>query len=266
LGNAKLKKKANSNIERVPHAVAVARRIANLAVGLLPSNFPAPQLEGLNGDSLRQQFMQLQQLVTLETLLAYSWSIGVPVIRIDDLPPGGRIDGVALTAGGRPVIVLCTGKKQPAFSLYHLAHEMGHVAAGHLKRGESIDVSIDDGDSDPDEQEADSFARRLVYGTDKPVFWSLHRIKGEAIALNARHSASQLGLDVGATATCYGHTMAQRGIPSWPAVNRALQLLELASGAHEAIKFQMKRHLNLDDLGEEDRRLFGSVTGLEGQD
>jgi Zn-dependent peptidase ImmA (M78 family) len=150
--------------DKLAPAVAIARRVCELLLSCA-KNLPDLRLEGFTAEQLREQVMAQQQYIHFPALLRYAWDSGVPVVHLEELPKGSkRVDGMALMISGRPCIVLASSKRSPAWMIWHLAHELGHIAAGHLKDGDTLDVSIDFGSTTREEKEANSYARELLYG------------------------------------------------------------------------------------------------------
>src|SRR2546422_202169 len=79
-------------------------------------------------------------------LVDLCWMSGIPVIPLPNLPIGVRkMDGAALQDGGRPAIVIAKRQSSRAWLSFILAHEMAHIALGHLSPGSSIvDISLQD--------------------------------------------------------------------------------------------------------------------------
>ncbi len=105
----------------------------------------------------------------LRNLLLFCWSHGVPVIYLADLGIGvAKMDGMVIHTDSRPVIIL--SKKSPlwAWQLFILAHEVAHLALGHVAPTEIlIDEELSEDsyalkDADLDERAADAFAIELL--------------------------------------------------------------------------------------------------------
>src|SRR6476660_563611 len=120
--------------DKLAPAVAVARRVCELLLSH-PKNLPAYRLEGCRPESLRERILAQHQYVTLPLLLQHAWNYGVPIVHLDSLPVGSKRgrDGMAFTVDGRPCIALASSKKSPAWLIWHLPHETGHVAHGHVQ-------------------------------------------------------------------------------------------------------------------------------------
>ncbi|MCV5275516.1 ImmA/IrrE family metallo-endopeptidase, partial [Escherichia coli] len=77
-----------------------------------------------------------------------------------------KMAGLALMRHGRPVIVLTQPQKY-GYMLLDLAHELGHIARGHLnaENGQChIDAKIENASTDNIEKEANEFAFQVISG------------------------------------------------------------------------------------------------------
>ena len=124
---------------------------------------------------VRENILSSARYVDLYSLLDYCWSHGIPVLTMTPTVPGAsasvakwhRPDGVAIRDNGKYCIFLPSDKKFQAQHLFYLAHELGHIALGHLKKeGELInDDSITiEGAKSKGEQEANQYAISLLNG------------------------------------------------------------------------------------------------------
>ncbi len=98
-------------------------------------------------------------------LLNFSWSSGIPVIHCPVKLAGKKPDGIAFKMNGRPVIALCKNAKNSAWLLFILAHELGHIALGHVDdNGMLLDATVNREDTESDEIAADRYATKLLTG------------------------------------------------------------------------------------------------------
>jgi transcriptional regulator with XRE-family HTH domain len=115
--------------------------------------------------------------VSLASLLEWSWAAGIPVL---PLYGRGAFAASAWTVGDRAAVVLKETRELAVFWLFDLAHELGHVALGHLAGGGMVDVEslqLDATDSEADEREANDFALQLLL----PAYHDLlNAVRGEA--------------------------------------------------------------------------------------
>lgn len=138
----------------------VASQVAKLiALSLKPQPFaPIPAVVG----QIRQDVLTHGAKVDLESLLSYCWQHGIAVMYFNDYPQGTRkITGMIQWQGDRPVILLSHKTTHPAWLAFHLAHELGHLALGHVETGILIDDEINESD-DVEETAANRFAVELL--------------------------------------------------------------------------------------------------------
>lgn len=206
----RFKKSVKTSDADVDLAVALARSAARLALSGLDAQFtPPPSALAIREHILRGG----APWVGLSTLLSYCWGIGIPVIHLATPLLGKKMDGIAMAINGRPSIVLSNNRKS-GFLLFHLAHELGHIALGHLgANGTIVDDEIkkdDTADKDADELAADQFAIQLLTGNahgnltlqqliKAPVLARLavqygaeHKIDPTHIVLNCAHNNNRL--------------------------------------------------------------------------
>jgi Zn-dependent peptidase ImmA (M78 family) len=242
--------------DKLAPAVAVARRIGELLLSCAKV-LPDFRLEGFAAAQLRERVLSQQQYIHFPALLRHAWDFGVPVVHLEALPKGSkRVDGMALTISGRPCIVLASSKRSPAWMIWHLAHELGHVAAGHLKNGDALDVSIDFGATRQEEKEANTYAHELLYGSTRG-FKAQRHITGERLASDARDLGVQHRIWPACVVTSYGFHM-----EAWGTTNKALEKLGASEGGPEAVRAFLHERVDLDRLSDTDRHFFVNVTGL----
>lgn len=144
-------------------AVALARSASKIVL----SNIERPYVRPASAAEIRSQILASgKPWVSLSDLLDYCWECGIPVIHLASSIMKKKMDGIAMSTNNRPSIVL-SSKKECGYLLFHLAHELGHIALGHVDaNGAIVDTEIaknDDG-RDDDEVAADEFALELLAG------------------------------------------------------------------------------------------------------
>jgi transcriptional regulator with XRE-family HTH domain len=141
--------------------------------------------------------------VTLPSLLAWTWDRGVPV-----LPMSGRgVFSAAVWAfENGPIIVLKEARDLAVFWLFDLAHELGHLAHGHVDDESLVDVASPTafGSDDQQEKEANDFALNLLLPNYSELIGEVRErthgnylaFKGAVAAVAAKHpvNAGVLGM------------------------------------------------------------------------
>ncbi|WP_272819481.1 ImmA/IrrE family metallo-endopeptidase [Scytonema hofmannii] len=107
------------------------------------------------------------------------WSHGVPVVYLAELGKGvAKMDGMVVYTNSRPVIILSKVSSLWAWQLFILAHEVAHVALGHVAPDEILvdeklsEDSYASKDIDLDERAADMFALELLNGKPNATYTS----------------------------------------------------------------------------------------------
>ena len=196
---------AESDVTLSAHYATAMAHVALVGTSLEQTQVPKDPL------ALRNGILQTQRCVDLPALLAWCSEAHIPVLHIHQLPTK-KMTGLVVQKDGRFAIVLCK-KGSPAHLLFHLAHELGHIANGHLQGNDFVvDQNIgssDAGDAgDAEEKEADAYAIRLLngsYARYSPGPGSQIR-SGAALYKAALVKANQERIDVGHIILNYGNT------------------------------------------------------------
>lgn len=200
-----------------------ATGMAKLAAQAMKSPY-APL--GPDALGIRNGLLTTHKCIDLAALLDFCNRAGIPVLHISDLP-GKKMDAVAIRQHGRSAIVLCKNASAP-YLLFHLAHEIGHIALGHLGSvdGSLIDVAINSEGSDADELAADEFAVKLLNGTDARYASSGGFFGAQHLARAAQSYGESNQIDPGHIVLNYAHAVKNFGL-----ANAALKLIPNAGGA-----------------------------------
>lgn len=187
-GEKRFKLSAKTSEEDVALAVAIARSASRIAIGGLDREFTQPVS---NASAIRGHILSTgASWVGLSELIDVCWAYGIPVLHLaSPLLAKKKMDGIAMSINGRPSIVLSNVRKS-GFLLFHLAHELGHIALGHLGANSAI---VDDDFEEQatkakskDETAADRFALELLTGNPESKLTLLQKMKAEPLANLAR--------------------------------------------------------------------------------
>jgi hypothetical protein len=196
---------------------------------LLAATESAHSIQGATAQELRAGILAKQQFVRLVDLLGLCWAVGIPVAHLRVFPlTAKRMCAMAIRAGVRFALLLGRDSEYPASIAYYVAHELGHIALGHIRDGEAV---VDLGDplesaegTDQEEDAADRFALELLTGTPKPaVSTETRRFTAAQLAQNVLQTASQVRIEPGTLALCFGHTTGD-----WPKANAAMRAIYTA--------------------------------------
>lgn len=194
-------------------------------------------LQGVSASELRNSILKANDYVGLVELLATLWGVGIPVLHLRVYPLAAkRMSAMVTSFKDRFGILLAKDSSYPASIAFYLAHEIGHIACGHVEAGSALLDIEDDAiseETDAEEIEADRYALELLTGD--PDFEVSKQGKG----YNARELANQalsLGprkqIEPGMLALCYGYATGEwavaqnamkhiyaNAIPAWEVVN-----------------------------------------------
>jgi Zn-dependent peptidase ImmA (M78 family) len=169
--------------------------------------------------------------------------VHVPVLvdRFND----GEIAGVLLRHADEESFIAINADHLPVRQRFTLAHEWGHVEAGHTPRVERSAELFGGGSKDPQEAEANYFAAELLAPRDALVQWlTEHKSTSDVDAAAAAQIAMHFGIAF--PAACY---RLQRAGVIDEARKRALVSTLKVEGRSYAQRFEGSRHLDaLEEL------------------
>ena len=210
----------------------------------------------------------LEPWVGFGQLLTLCFAFGVPVAHLTAFPAG--IKGMAAmttSVGQRGVIFTARKPTHPAQVAFYIAHELGHIALGHVRDGRSIveALTLDPHETDdglpPDDEEAaaDRFAFELLTG--QPV---LHvqgpsdRGTAKELLETAVKTGHALRIDPGLIILCFG-----RATGRWPFSGAALKMLPDHDVAVTAqINRALRSQLDPEMLSSDDRAFIDAVAAV----
>ncbi len=187
----KFKLSRNMKEADVAPSANYASAIARLALAAFT---PVPR--PISGDpiALRQSILNEGDIVNLVSLLAWCGRMGIPVIHIADMP-GKKMLAVSIRSNNKFAVVL-SRKGTTSEMLFWLAHEIGHIALGHLASDGFIADEKEGADQDPDEVEANDFAIKLLNG--QQANYKLGRfMAAENLAATAKQYGKTNAIDPG---------------------------------------------------------------------
>lgn len=210
-----------------------------------------------------------EQPVDLLALLALSWGVGIPVVHLRVFPwPHKRMAAMATRVGGRGVVLLAKDAPYPPWVAFYLAHELGHLAHGHVADGRAL-IDFDQGEhgdewapgEDTEEAQADAWAMEVLTGMPNPEFTTSPDARRSAASLvrAATGAGAGLNIDPGTVALAFGYTTGD-----WRTANGALKIifpgdLDLPAAINQLAADQ----LDLAAAGEETAEYLAGVLGLD---
>ena len=212
---------------------------------------------------IRNSILGSRPFVGLLELLVLCWAAGVPVVHLRIFPwPRKRMAAMSVRVGDRSAILLGKDSIYPAHVAFYLAHEVAHLALGHLSKETAIvDLESDRpaiAEADEEEKEADRFALQLLTGrTDPRVLPASGAYNAPGLADAVLRSAPALQIEPGTLALCFGYSTG-----NWPVANSALQFIYSSKRPVWAeINKLAIRELALDQIPSDSRPYLNAVLG-----
>jgi hypothetical protein len=243
-------------------AVAVAESVAAACpVPFIPFDDTASQLRTFVLETFPGNWLGLRNL-----LLA-CWRNGVPVIYLSEIGDGvAKMDGMVIQTKDRPVIILSKASELWAWQLFVLAHEVAHIALGHVEQDEILideelgKTSYAMEDSDPDERAADTFAIELLNGRPDATYRvSENSVNGPTLADAAFKYGKAHQIDPGHIALNFAHKS-----QAWATgINAAKMLQGHNSPASHVINEIMWGRINVQVLPRDTVDFIRRATGTE---
>lgn len=237
-----------------------ATAIARLALTALPMP-PAPM--PTDASIIRADILSTFESVGLGGLLDFCRRFSVPVIHIKSFP-GKKMTGLAIRVADRYAVIL-GHSKHPAYMLFNLAHELGHIVSGHLERdGFVADESIGRTETgDTDEKQANAFASVLLNGKALQYKSANGRyLNASTLKEAATRKSGEIKVDAGHIILNYAHSAGGSGA-SYATANAALKLLPIESKGETIIDRSLASSLDWSLLSEDQIELIQAATEIK---
>jgi len=196
---------------------------ASITRALISASQPGPSIVGTSAAELREGILSTQPFVRLIDLLGLCWGVGIPVMHLRIFPLSAkRMCAMAMRAESRHSILLGKDSNYPAPIAYYLAHEIGHVALGHLENTLAVvdlqdPLETEEG-TDDEEKAADRFALELLTGkAELSVATETKRFTASQLAQNLLETARSVRVEPGTLALCFGYST-----KDWPKAQAAM--------------------------------------------
>lgn len=212
-----------------------------------------------------------QGKISFSSVLNACWEIGIPVIPLPNIPVGIRkMDGAVIKTNDRPAIIISKKNSSRAWLTFIIAHELGHIANGHLDHdGSIIDVALQEkvtyeteSANDIQEREADSFAFAMLGGEQVTSIinsWS-ERISSVDIAIRSREASETTGVESGHFVLRYAFRTKR-----WPDAMNALSFLSEDADPESEIRSVLARSLDFGLVSDDIKEYVCQITGIEAQ-
>lgn len=258
LGECKYKMQASTTKDELLLPSVIASRAAQLAV----AGMDRPKQPVLSADDVRSTILERASWVGFDQLLDYCWSIGIPVLHVDKFPADVKKKpmGLTLLMKGRPAIVLCSKQRQPAWQLFILAHELGHLHHGHVPENGTLMDEADADESDAEEKQADAYAIELLTGKATTCYHPSGRWpNANMLAELAQDFGRRNQVDPGHVVLNVAH--GESGF--WGVANAALKILCPNADAIKTVGERLAANLDWERLPEDDSEFLMRITGQE---
>jgi hypothetical protein len=244
--------------------VSFGRSIAAILSAIAPK--AAFDLVGLGASQLRAEVLSKDRpYVDLGDLLAIAWSAGVPVLHLRVFPlERKRMAAMAVQTPTGSAVLVGKDASYPGPIAFYIAHELGHIALGHVKREAPI-VDIDQDQptldsSDTEEVAADTYALELLTGRPRPVVLAEGGVvpSGRELARVVQSAGLTLQIEPGVFAQCYGFNTGE-----WAVVNAAMpHIYGTPRPAWAAINELARAQLAISDASPDTADFLASVLGF----
>ena len=194
--------------------------------------------------------------VQLDGILNDLWAKGIPVIPLDVLP-APSFQGLACIVDGYPVIVLGQKYDEPGRVAFLVAHEAGHISAGHCSQDMPVvdeDEAVQDGSAM--ERDADLFAERLLVGEGDVALSTEGRMDDKELA----QKAFDLEMHTGAEASSIIFAWAAKTL-DYATAAMAVRALYRSVGARRLLRSKFDEYVDIGSASESDRDLLRCVYG-----
>jgi Zn-dependent peptidase ImmA (M78 family) len=201
--------------------------------------------------------------INYRSLLEYVWEHGIPVLPMSGR--GGFIASAWQVEGG-PAIVLKEPRDVPAFWMFDLAHELGHIASGHVVARSIIDVEEPTSDEslandDEQEREANDYALNLLVPDHRlRVAEIRERSCGNYLRFKnaVASTAAEYGLNAGVLGVIAAHELTDLGQHKdrW---GSSINLSKMDGTGRAVAENAVRHYSDLSALPEDDQALLETV-------
>lgn len=265
---AKFRASDNTDFQKMAIPYAVALRVAEMIADVCPQ--PYTDLSALSIADIRQEILRQNATVNLSSLIDFCWFKGIPVCHLNQFPNKvHRFQGMVVHFQSRPVVVVSLNDCSPARLLFIVAHELGHILAGHLDKEDcKVDSKIQLESDDDEENEANQVAAELLLGQFGISYdiWTQKYLSSEELVAYSRKVASVNRADPGVIAMNVAWNRAKRARGkkaeriAWATSKKALATMEPGANAPVEVNHRLIERLNLlapsETLSEDDSKAY----------
>ena len=257
--DTKFKQRSSNNNQYPDVAQALASRVAELIAFATEINFtPLPT----NVKEIRADILKLAPTINLTSLLKYCWSQGIIIAYFNNFPESKtikKIAGLIQWQSNSPVIILSSTYTQSSRLAFDLAHELGHLALGHLQDGLLIDEEINSNRDDDEENQANKFATELLLDNCDNSLLNKKIYRHEQLIKQAKEKAKE-NPTVKPEFIVLNH--AWHNPNNWGFANKALDKLDPERKGQQIINEYLADRIDWDKLNDEKYEYLERVLGV----
>jgi hypothetical protein len=224
---------------------------------------PPTSIIGRSAEELRTALLRNYAYIGLQELLTFAWSVGIPVVQLYVFPlVSKRMHAMSCASGDKQAVLLGSRYSYAARYTYLVAHELAHIALGHLPDRQALldigDPLIDASDDD-EERTADAFAMTLLTGEPSPAILATEdEYSGAQLAEAALRTGPEVSIDPGVLVLALGHRTRR-----WEQSMAALKLMRASDlEPARAINALAAQQLDLDGASPTTREYLAPLLGL----
>ena len=260
---ARFKKRMTTHLASLATSTRLGSAVARMALRAAPPGVALPA----DPDAIHRAVAALARgaPVTLEWLTRYCWRCGIPVVQLQLLPSKAtKMAGMVIRHQGRYAIVLAHAYRENARQAFIVAHELGHIALGHLTEDgalvdeavEAVEETLRRQDTDAEEQAADAFALNVLRGnTIIPEVASLG-VTPATLAARSLLASRDSAIDPAHIVLSYAHNSRD-----WKTATQAMRFLPGAIDAPSVLHRVFQEEAEATTLSQDDRDYLAQMQG-----
>jgi hypothetical protein len=219
-------------------------------------------LVGLPASDLRDMLLEMGN-PDLPGLLTVCWAFGVPVVHLRVWPLTQKaMHAMVVGQRGRHAIMFSREASYPAMVAFTLAHEIGHIALGHVPADDIlVDAEDPAGTADHDEEEtaADRYALEVLLGDPDPeITLNFDTFNHAMLAEVAMRAGPQHGIDPGTLALAVAYRR-----NAWPVAMAAMKVIQAEPvNVSDLVNRVARSQLDFERLGDDSGTFIQRILGL----
>jgi hypothetical protein len=220
-------------------------------------------LLGVHASEIRNAILAGSVHVGLQDLLATCWGVGIPVIHLRVFPLASKsMQAMVVGVDGRFAVLLGRDAHYPAPVAFALAHEMGHIAKGHVGASGVLvddDTVMSASTVDAEETEANKFALEVLTGSADPdIRANVTSFNSAQLAQAVLQSAGSYRIEPGTLALCLAYRT-----NNWRVAMAALRrIYSEPKDVWREVNLVAESGLNWGSTNDEDRDFLAAVMGI----